>query len=74
MNTKTIARNGKPLTLQTFQKADLLGITFWQGRAMFRIAGDTARVDVVTTERHGCPQSAEDAVIALAIENGWGAT
>lgn len=41
---------------------------------MFRIAGDTARVDVVTTERHGCPQSAEDAVIALAIENGWGAT
>ena len=46
MTVKTITEDGRQLTVQTLQKVDPLGVTYWQGRAMFRIAHGAARADV----------------------------
>ena len=71
MTVKTITEDGRQLTVQTLQKVDPLGVTYWQGRAMFRIAHGSARADVVTRTRHATRESAENAAIALARANGW---
>lgn len=71
MSVKTITENGRQLTVQTLQKVDPLGVTYWQGRAMFRIADGRARADVVTRTRYATRESAENAAIALARANGW---
>ena len=48
MSVRTIVEHGCPLTVQTLERVDALGATYWQARAMFRIASGQARVDVVT--------------------------
>jgi hypothetical protein len=74
MSVRTITDNGHSLTVQTVEKTDTLGTTYWQGRAMFRVADARARVDVVTTARHASRENAEAAALALARRNGWGAS
>lgn len=74
MSVRTITDNGHSLTVQTVEKTDHLGARYWQGRAMFRVAGARARVDVITTARHATRESAESAALALAHKNGWGAS
>ena len=71
MSVKTITEHGRQLTVQTLQRVDALGTTYWQGRAMFRIADGRARADVVTRSRHATREAAEQAAIALARTNGW---
>ena len=73
MSVKTITEDGRQLTVQTLQRVDALGTTYWQGRAMFRIADGRARADVVTRSRHATREAAEHAAIALARANGWNA-
>ncbi len=73
MSVRTITEDGHQITVQVLQKTDLLGSTYWQGRAMFQIAGGRARGDVVTTLRHVTPEAAENAAIASARASGWGA-
>ena len=53
MSVKTISELGHQLTVQVWEKTDQFGRTYWQARGMFRIAGDNARVDVITASRHG---------------------
>nr|WP_298152533.1 hypothetical protein [uncultured Pseudoxanthomonas sp.] len=72
MSVSTIIEHGCPLTVQTLERVDALGATYWQARAMFRIASGQARVDVVTRTRHATREAAERAALALARENGWG--
>jgi len=74
MGVSTITENGHQVTIQTVEKTDHLGATYWQGRAMFRIAADRARVDIVTHARHPSRESAERAALDLARRNGWGAS
>lgn len=74
MSVTTITENGRQVTIQTIEKTDHLGATYWQGRAMFRVAGERARVDVITSARHQTSKSAEASVLALARRNGWGAS
>lgn len=74
MSVRTITERGYQLTVQTVEKTDALGATYWQGRAMFRIAEGRARADVVTMARHGSRENAESAAVALARRNGWGAS
>ena len=64
--------HGCPLTVQTLERVDALGATYWQARAMFRTASGQARVDVVTRTRHATREAAERAALALARDNGWG--
>ncbi|CAN7234172.1 hypothetical protein LJR168_003292 [Pseudoxanthomonas sp. LjRoot168] len=73
MSVKTITEDGRQLTVQTLQRTDALGASYWQGRAMFRIAEGRARADVVTRSRHATREAAENAAIALARANGWSA-
>lgn len=72
MSVRTITEDGHQVTVQVLQKTDVLGATYWQGRAMFQIADGRARGDVVTTARHATPAAAETAAIALARASGWG--
>jgi hypothetical protein len=72
MSVKTISELGHQLTVQVWKKTDQFGRAYWQARAMFRIAGDSARVDVITASRHGASEAAERAVVQLARDNGWG--
>ena len=71
MSVKTITEGGRQLTVQTLERAGPSGTTYWQGRAMFRIADGRARADVVTRTRYVTRESAESAAIALARANGW---
>lgn len=71
MSVRTITDTGHRITVQVLQKTDVLGATYWQGRAMFRIADGRARGDVVTTARHASPEAAETAALALARASGW---
>ena len=73
MSVKTITEDGRQLTVQTLQRTDALGASYWQGRAMFRIAEGRARADVITRSRHATREAAENAAIALARANGWSA-
>lgn len=72
MSVRTITEDDHQVTVQVLQKVDVLGATYWQGRAMFQIAGGHARGDVVTTARHKTADAAEVAAIALARASGWG--
>ena len=38
MSVRTIVEHGCPLTVQTLERVDALGATYWQARAMFRTA------------------------------------
>jgi hypothetical protein len=72
MSVRTITDGDHQITVQVLQKTDVLGATYWQGRAMFQIADGRARGDVVTTARHATPDAAETAAIARARASGWG--
>ena len=72
MSVRTIVEHGCPLTVQTLERVDALGATYWQARAMFRTASGQARVDVVTRTRHPTREAAERAALALARDNGGG--
>ena len=72
MGVKTITEDGHQITVQVLQRTDVLGASYWQGRAMFQIADGRARGDVVTTARHATTDAAEAAAIALARASGWG--
>lgn len=74
MPVTTLIENGHQLTVQTVERADHLGTPFWQGRAMYRFAGGTARGDVVTTARYAAAETAQQAVVQLAKKNGWGSS
>ena len=55
MSVRTIVEHGCPLTVQTLERVDALGATYWQARAMFRTASG-ARLKVVNQGmRHGPP-------------------
>jgi hypothetical protein len=72
MSVRTITENGHQVTVQVLQRTDVLGTSYWQGRAMFQIADGRARGDVVTTVCYATPGAAETAAIALARASGWG--
>ncbi len=72
MTVKTITENGHQLTGQILQRTDASGLSYWQARAMFRVANQTARGDVITTSRHASTEAAERAAIRLARDHGWG--
>ena len=38
MSVRTIVEHGCQLTVQTLERVDALGATYWQARAMFRTA------------------------------------
>jgi hypothetical protein len=72
MTVRTITEGDHQVTVQVLRRTDILGGAYWQGRAMFQIAGGRARGDVVTTMRHATADAAENAAIALARASGWG--
>jgi hypothetical protein len=72
MTVRTISEGDQQITVQVLRRTDVLGGAYWQGRAMFQIAGGHARGDVVTTLRHATVDAAEAAAIALARASGWG--
>jgi hypothetical protein len=72
MTVKTIIESGHRLTIQTLDRVDHLGVSYWQARAMFRVANESARVDVITRSRHPTAEAAERAAVQLARDNGWG--
>lgn len=74
MSVRTITENGYQLTVESLEKVNHLGMAYWQGRAMFRVADGHAQADVVTSAQYAHRDSAEEAVIALARKNGWGAS
>lgn len=49
MSVRTITENGYQLTVESLEKVNHLGMAYWQGRAMFRVADGHARADVVTS-------------------------
>jgi hypothetical protein len=72
MSVKTITEMGHQLTVQVWERTDQFAASYWQARGMFRIAGATARVDVITASRYASSDAAERAVVQLARDNGWG--
>ncbi|MBD9478839.1 hypothetical protein [Pseudoxanthomonas sp. PXM02] len=72
MSVRTIVEGDQQITVQVLRRTDVLGNDYWQGRAMFQLAGGRARGDVVTTMRHATAEAAERAAIALARASGWG--
>jgi hypothetical protein len=71
MSVKTISELEHQLTVQIWEKTDQFAKPYWQARGMFRIAGNTARVDVITASRYASGDAAERAVVQLARDNGW---